>query len=563
MPVIPGLRESQRLSQGGVGGFQDTSVARTSGENLQSLGRSIANVSKLLKVERKTDEFARSQWVKRSAAEAERNKNRFLSTRRDAPKEDDGGKLEDEYNTYSEDNGVKYLETVPEEFRAESQMAYETARLTGSADVLRESEVRRKNNSIYSLGKTTDDLVNSANMDPENAEKYLVSGLDNIRIATDSGILSPEKLNDNARGFSKKVAEARIDGYLKLPVNSMDIPIYDKAKENLDRNKALFTPEEYEKKSKGIETAKFTGIERIVKRERESAETLRKSIEAKQEAEIDNTAQQLIENKNDPNKIIVLKQNLIDRFKAGKYKYAAPKFFKAFSQSEDMQDAAISYEVVRELGTKPTNKMINDMRDRVMFSVADDKLSVEKGQNLLDRLKLLKEGNKKDPNYSTKVKGIFDYVKAIHNTSNLENMIDIDGDNRQSALNSVFRINTLLGRGVNPDAVLDIIKKQYGETKTISGVPSKYPLSDTSNRTLDNEAAFEAEEEYVYSLRERNVIGQEEYRKRMKSIKRIRDGFEASKSLKQKGLDTFVNDLENTPMIPQTAPQNTQIPFRR
>ena len=61
-----------------------------------------------------------------------------------------------------------------------------------------------------------------------------------------------EKLNDNARGFSKKVAEARIDGYLKLPVNSMDIPIYDKAKENLDKNKALFTPEEYEKKSKEL-----------------------------------------------------------------------------------------------------------------------------------------------------------------------------------------------------------------------------------------------------------------------------------------------------------------------
>lgn len=561
MPVIPGLRESQRLNQGGVSGFQDTSVARAEGENLQRLGRVISSVSSQLTQKRETDTFARSQWVKRSAAEAERTKNRFLSTRRDAPKDDDGSKLEEDYDRYSGDAGVNYLSTVPEEFRSESEMAFETARLVGSADVLKESEIRRKNNGIYSFSKTTDELVNSVNADPENAKKYLTSGMDNIIVATDSGVLPADKFNDNITGFSKKIAEARVDGYLKLPVNSIDIPIYDKAREALEESKDLFTPEEYEKKSKGIEAAKYTGITRIIKNETDSAENRKKAVTAQQEAEIDNAFQQMMEFSNDPVKVVALKQNMIDRFKEGRYKYAAPKFFKAFSQAENMQDAAISYEIIRELGNKPTNRMINDMRDRVIYSVADDRISSAKGQDLLDRLKLIKAGNSKDPNYTVKVRSVMDYIKLVHNTSDLETMIDIDGEQKKSALNAVYKANTLLGRGLGPDDVLNVLKKQFGETKTITGTyPAGYPISETTSRTLDNPKAFDEEAESIYSLKERGLINSAEYRNRMRNLKKIEDGYEATKSLKQKGLDKFINELENTPLAPQ---QNTQIPFRR
>jgi hypothetical protein len=559
MPTIPTLRENQRISQGGVSGFQDTSIARSAGDNLSLLGKTIAKASEDLKVTRKEDTFSRSQWVQRSQAEAERAKNRFLSTRKDAPKNDDGSKLEEEYDTYSTDIKNSYLDSVPEDFRAEAEMAYDTARLKGSADVLKESEIRRKTNAVYTFQTTTNELLNEVQENPSKTKEIAQKGIDNIIVATQSGLLPAEKMEDNIRGFSKKAAQSEIDGYLKIPQNSMDVEYFEEAKKALERNKSLFTPEEYSKISSGIDTAKYTGIERIIKRENDAAKTRMEANKQKQEEEINNSFQQLIENKNNPTKVQAIKETLKDRFKDGKYKYAAPAFFKAFKQADDIQDAAMSYEIARDLGNKPSNKQINDMRDRIRYSVANDQIGVEKGEYWLKRLNEFNEANKKDPNHGQKVKSIYSYIKLVHNVSDIENMTDISGENKRSALAAIYQAETLLGKGVSPEYVLASLKTKFGQTKEVIDIPSNFPLSPETNRALDTLQAIDEEEKDIEELRSRGMISTQEYRNRMQKTMRYRQSIEAKKTLQERGLDKFINELQSNP-IPV---QPTQIPLRR
>lgn len=550
MPSIPQLREGQRLSQGGVSGFQDTSIARSQGENLALLGRTVASVSKSLQEERKTDTFARSQWVQLAAADAGTAKDKYMSANKQAPKKDDGSTLEDNYNKFLGDSKNKFLDTVPDEFKSEASMAYDIAKLKNTSDVFKEVEVRRKSSSLYNYDETTKKIVNDASINPDKANEYLQAGIDHITVATNTGVLSPEFYEDNVKGVSKQIASAQIDGYLKKPENSMDIPLYDKAMESLERSKDLFTPEEFDKKAKGILTAKYTGTGRIIKSEQDAEENRIKQFKSKQEAEIDNTYQQLIENQNDPVKVSVLKRNLMDRFREGKYKYAAPAAFKAILKGGDFQDNAISFEIQKRLGTKPSMKDINNLRDDVIYMQADDKLSAPEAREWLERLKNLKEQNKKDPNYSTKVRSLMDYIKFVHQVSKLDDLTDLDANVRKSVLFSVYQANAMLGRGEDPDRVLQVLQARYKESKIISGVPANIPYSSKTNRTLDSEKAFDEEEEDIYSSKERGIIESSEYRRRMRETNNLRKAFMSKKSLSEKFMDQL-----NAPIDPNILPR--------
>ena len=558
MPVIPTLRQNQRLSQGGVSGFQNASDHRSMGEHLQLLGKTVSAVADGLHREYKEDTHLRTLWEDRARSAAQDKSREYVSNvQATASTENDGSKVEELYKKEHEANKAKFIETVPSQFKEYAKITYDTSVFTNSTDMYKETVKLKENFKIAATAKATDSVINSVNVDPSKYEVARVEGYRNIQTATENGILSKEILNDNLKAFDKKLANAHISGFINKPTADMK-EAYENHKASQEAIQAHslsgnISPEEAIKKSESALNAYWTDTQRIMSRN-EHIEKVKKEInETKQQAEIDNIHAEMVKNKSDPSKLNILKDQLLDKMNSGGLRYKMSEGFKAFTVADEFQDQAMSYEIATRVGKDPTMKHIDQLKNEVMFHANDKNMGLAKSEYWIKRLDDIKEGLKKNPNHAIELQAIHAYIKMVNHASPFEAMTDINGAAVKDANYMWFKASSLMAeKGLSPRDALNVLKVGAGQTKEATG-RGNIPISDLTGSTLETLEDIKKEKDTIYQM---EGLSSERRKNLFKFLKRIEDGINARKSL----IERKVDHLADEPLAPSSGPQ---IPFRR
>lgn len=558
MPVIPQLKESQRISQGGVSPFQNSSDARTMGEHLQLLGKTVAAVADGLHREYKEDTYMRNLWADRARKSAELEAKTYMSeVQANASTEDDGSKLVDTYNERMATARTNFQKTVPTEFQGYTELAYDTTGKEKTADVLKERVKMNNTFKLAATAKRTDAIVNSLLVSPSNYEKARYDAVNAIGEATANGLLSEEQFNDNIKGIDKKLAEAQINGYLSNIKTSEDYNSYKLAQDALTYHSANgnISPEDAIKKTKSIEDAYWTGTGRIMNREEEAAKKLKEINEAKEQKTIDDIHLNIQKNLHNPEKVEMYKKQLMDKMST--MRYARDDGFKALKVAEDFQDNAMSYEISTRLGSNPSMKHIQDLKNQVMVHEYDGSMSPQKAEYWIKRLDDIKEKQKKDPNYAMNVQAIHAFIKTVSGVGPFEALTDFNGAQVKNANYMWLKASTLMGKhNMSPLDVMEVLKKDAGITKAITGLPGHFPIMGLTQRSVETFEDIEREKKALYDALDRNIISSGQLKDGMKFLKRVEDSLNARKTL----IDKRIEHLGDDPFAPSVSPT---IPLRR
>lgn len=295
----------------------------------------------------------------------------------------------------------------------------------------------------------------------------------------------------------------------------------------------------------------MTFLNQTWKEQDKSESRIEKIYKDKSEAYFTKMSIQLMESK-DPQEQELARSEIMKEVVKDKHKYARMAGMKALKLADDLQDDALAYEVIKDLGINPSLKTIQDQRKSVYGSVASKIMTQAQGTVLLKQLDSFSEGIKNDPNYVKNKKAAEDYLAVRYAVADFERGLDIDGKSSKAFL--VARSHLSMGMANNPkENPISIAKKYLGENapmvKDITGFPANLYIEEDTLRNLDTEQDYQDQEADYRSQLSEGRLPLKDFENKMKALFQKREAFKQRNETKQR-IDDLLDFEKASPQIP-------------